>query len=145
MTWHSAQPGRQVVSKAREIVSLTSSYCWGWCKHVPKDDFVWIYVEDGAHSKKKEAIRMVGTWCATCGKTYNFYWVCGCHAARRECQRQRGLHGRYADTKSPECHASCSGPTANLAKSWSCFIEEEGLYKSTSVEKSSVTIKVVKD
>ena len=37
--------------RAGEMGSFTMSYCSGWCKHVPEDDFVWYYVDDGAHSK----------------------------------------------------------------------------------------------
>ena len=38
----------------------------------------------------------------TAGKRSRMTVICG-----RECQRQRGVHGRYADTRSHEYHVLC--------------------------------------
>ena len=63
--------------RAGEMGSFTMSYCSGWCKHVPEDDFVWFYVDDGAHSKNNLRSGWLARGVQTVGRSMNIV-VSGC-------------------------------------------------------------------
>ena len=56
--WHNAQHAGNTVGKTDDMGSALG------CKHVPKDDFTWCYVDEETAGKKANKLKF-GMWCAS--------------------------------------------------------------------------------